>query len=386
MGVVSRMNIFLTFPDINRRGGVERVAAECCNYLAGRQHDAYAVAASIDDNVLDSRVHQMLVPIPSYARHPILRLSAYHSRASALLHQELYKPGTVHASFGVTSPPEGILWVQSVHAEWIKIARSHRDWRGKIRQRLNLFHPFILRYERNYYRGPMYRRLIALTSRIKSELIEHYDVPGRDIDVLPNGYNPVEFSVNRRELEREKVRVELGYRPQDRVLIFVANELERKGFFPLVRALASLHEPDIKLLIVGRVNAADAAAELEKLELSSQVYFAGPSADVGRYYCAADYFVLPTYYEAWGLVIVEALASGLPVLTSKLAGAAIVVKENQTGILLDDPRDDCEIADKLRRMLTHSFAAPAAVSLSVEEYRWDRVLSQYEQILIKYAN
>ena len=119
--------------------------------------------------------------------------------------------------------------------------------------------------------------------------------------------------------------------------------------------------------------------------MSERVKFTGPSNDVADYYAAADVFALPTQYEAWGLVIVEAMASGLRVLTSRLAGAAVAVDEGRTGRLLDDPADVTEIAGKLRRLLDEDGPSPDEVSASVAKYEWAQVLQGYESILAQCA-
>ena len=165
----------------------------------------------------------------------------------------------------------------------------------------------------------------------------------------------------------------------------MANELERKGFFPLLGALARLADSGVKLLVAGRVDLTPHMDRIKQLGMIGRIRATGPSADVGRFYAAADLFALPTYYEAWGLVIVEALASGLPVLTSRLAGASITVKEPTTGLLLDDPHDEAEIADKLQRLLTAAPTAPDEISKTVRQYGWDCILEQYERILLAHA-
>jgi len=116
------------------------------------------------------------------------------------------------------------------------------------------------------------------------------------------------------------------------------------------------------------------------------VQFTGPSSEVADYYAAADVFALPTQYEAWGLVIVEAMASGLRVLTSRLAGAAVAVDEGRTGQLLDDPADVPEIATKLQMLLNADGPSPEEISASVAKYEWAQVLRGYESILAECAS
>ncbi|HEY9719624.1 MAG TPA: glycosyltransferase, partial [Trichormus sp.] len=108
----------------------------------------------------------------------------------------------------------------------------------------------------------------------------------------------------------------------------------------------------------------------------------GPSAEVYKYYAAADLFALPTKYEAWGMVIVEAMACGLPVVTSRLAGASVAVKEGINGLLLDNPSDPAEVAQKLRQALYSFRPQPETVADSVSEFSWDNILAKYEAILL----
>ena len=378
------MKIALSFPGCHRRGGVERVMVECANFLAARGHSVSVIASDFDPAVLAAGIEK--IPVNAHSRVPLLRLRRFAARSPAALAQMNPAPA-VHAAFGVISPPGGVFWVPSVHKSWIEISQRERNLKGRMKQWVNPIHPYLLAREKWYFQGRRYSRLIALTQQVKDDLMRFYSVPAADVDILPNGYSPTEFNVGRRNAERQKVRSELGYSGSDRVVIFVANELERKGFGPLIRAMVQLNDKSLRLLVVGRVAPGGYAAEMRQLGIADRVKFTGPSSDVGRYYAASDVFALPTTYEAWGLVIVEAMACGLPVLTSRLAGAAITVREGQTGELLDNPRDVDEIAMKLRKILAMAAvgtggADPAEVAATVEQYQWPKVLERYEQILI----
>lgn len=375
------MKIALSFPGCHRRGGVERVVVECANFLAARGHEVSVIAAEFDEGVLSAGIRR--VPVDAKSRVPLFRLRRFARRSPAVLKGMNPQPG-VHAAFGVICPPNGIVWVQSVHKAWIEISQRERNLRGRAKQWVNPIHPYLLAREKWYFKGRRYTRLIALTQQVKNDLMRFYNVPEKDVDILPNGYNPEEFNVERRGVDRVKVRAELGYADSDRVTVFVANELERKGFGPLMRAMAQLRDDSLRLLVVGRVVPGGYIAEMQQLGVADRVKFIGPSSDVGRYYAASDVFALPTTYEAWGLVIVEAMACGLPVLTSRLAGAAITVQEGQTGELLDNPRDVEEVAAKLRKVLALSAGNAGnaqATAATVEQYQWPRVLEKYETVL-----
>jgi len=376
------LRVALSFTGCYRRGGIERAVLECANYLAARGHETTLFVSDWDRGALDPGVVVRPVPIPK--RGSLLRLLAFRRRSRRVMASQR-PPPDVHSAFGVLCPYGGVLWVPSVHQEWLAISRRQRDWKGRLKQRLNPIHPVLVSMEKNYYGRRRYKTLIALTENVKADLVRLYDVPPEDVAVLPSGYWPAEFSFARMEDKRAGMRGKLGYAEGDRVVIFVANELERKGFGPLLRGIARLGDSRVRLLAVGRLNPKRYVAEIERLGMTDRVKFTGPMDDVTLAFAAADVFALPTQYEAWGLVILEALACGLPVLTSRLAGAAITVREGETGALLDDPHDVEEIAAKLKPILDGAITRSEAISESVLWYSWERILAEYEQILQKAA-
>jgi len=371
------MRIAVSFPGCHRRGGIERCVLEAVNFLAASGHEVHLLTSDWDQDALDSGIHVHAISLPR--RGSLLRLLAFARQSKKALAD--LPPGTVHAAFGVESPPGGVMWVPSVHKAWLEASQTQRNWRGRLRQKVNPHHPALLKLERGYFGGRYPRKLIALTDQVKSDLMRLYAVPAEDIAVLPNGYSQTEFNTERASQHRADMRVKLGYGADAKVVIFVANELERKGFGPLLRAISLLQDDGVFLLAVGRLNPQAYADEIKQLGMTSRVRFTGPSSDVAAYYAAADVFALPTQYEAWGLVIVEALACGLPVLTSRLAGAAVTVQEGITGYLLDNPNDPAEIAAKLCPLLDGLPASAEEIERSVSAYSWPNILRQYEHHL-----
>ena len=136
-------------------------------------------------------------------------------------------------------------------------------------------------------------------------------------------------------------------------MLFVGNELERKGWDTLMTAVASLGDPRLRVLAAGRV-----APETPP----PFVRWAGADQDVEQLHAAADAFVLPSRYEPWGLVIVEALGSGLPVVTTRLAGAAVAVWDGETGRLLDDPDDVAALASAIAWALSGAHAGADVIA------------------------
>jgi UDP-glucose:(heptosyl)LPS alpha-1,3-glucosyltransferase len=354
---------------------------ECANFLASRGHETHIVATVWDAAALRDDVTPHFVP--ARTSPPLMRLWSFKRHSARTL-------GTIPGiervgSFGIMSPP-GVLWVQSVHGAWLEISAARRGWKARLKQKLNPVHPYAIHLEKKVFGGRTYRHLIALTPQVKADLMRLYQVPEADITIIPNGFSPDEFNLDRRSQWRDKMRQQLGYKPEDRVVVFVANELERKGFGPLLRAIASLKRSNVHLLAVGRLAAATYAAEIAHLGLDHQVQFTGPSSDVTSFYAASDVFALPTQYEAWGLVIVEAMACGLPVVTSALAGAAVAVEPGVTGVLLQNPDDPKEIAAGLTHFLDGDASDAKAIAASVQHLAWSQVLLEYERVLLAHGS
>jgi UDP-glucose:(heptosyl)LPS alpha-1,3-glucosyltransferase len=248
-------------------------------------------------------------------------------------------------------------------------------------QLANPFHRVILGMERAMFAERRYRRVVALTNKVRDDLGRFYGVPSADVDILPNGYSPAEFNLGLRDRFRMQIRKRLGIPADAWVVLFVANEWERKGLQPLMEALCRWRKQAVHLVAAGRLP----EKRMKQLELryglKGRFHFVGGREPVNTWFGMADAFALPTLYEAWGMVIVEALASGLPVLTSVSAGAAVAVRHTHNGILLQDPASASEILAGLLRLRRCIQTSPEQISASVSEYEWSRLLGRYEEII-----
>lgn len=291
--------------------------------------------------------------------------------------------------FGAECPPVDVAWVNSVHREWLR--QSTKYAKGGLRRfgrHVLPRHRDILRMERRYYSNPLIRRFFTASDHVAKELDRHYQV-GRDRCVtVPNGYSSSEFSPALRRAHRTEMRRQFRFGDDDVVLLMVANELKRKGFPTLVRAVAAVGDERLKILLVGRGDPAPWANLLGDLRMGDRVVYAGPTDDVARAHAAGDVFVLPTQYEAACLAIVEALASGLPVITTSVPGAGDLVTDGVSGLILDDPVNADALAGLLATALdadlrsTWSEGAVAAV----RGHEWSSVLAHAENLLLPLAS
>lgn len=370
----------MTYIEASLTGGVERVVVESANQFAAEGHEVGVFASRWQGGVLSPAVRRHHVA--ARPRPGTLTALQFHRRSREALAREDYD---VHAAYTAFSPPGGVFWVPSVHrVAYDTVRRRH----GRLRATVTAVNPVPrtwLAYERRAFSLGGYAHLVAATEEVKVDVLEHYGVPEEDVTVLPLGFDPARFNADVRAARRLQARAELGYEAGDRVVLFVANELERKGFDTLLEAVARRADPSLQLLVAGGVDLASRRPAIVRLGLQDRVRAVGSVTDVAYYQAAADAFALPTRYEPWGLVIVEALASGLPVVTSRLAGAAVAVRDGETGVLVDDPADADAMADALERALGDGMAAPEAISASVADFSWPAVIRRYADVLACYA-
>jgi UDP-glucose:(heptosyl)LPS alpha-1,3-glucosyltransferase len=370
------MRIALSSPDVNLVGGVERVAVEAANGLARAGHDVTVYGARIDRTVLDDRVRVRRIAVP--ASVDVVTGLGFRRRAARAIAAD--RPD-VHGAFSALSPLGGVFWIPSVHLVAYDLLLARRSTIGRLPVRLNPYHRGRLRLERRMLAPGGCARLLALTEGVKSDVVDRFGTAEAEVSVLAPGFDPETFSPSRRERLREQARARFGYGAHDRVLLFVGNELERKGFDVLLDAVGLLDDPAVKLLGAGRVAPQAYRSQIERLGLTDRLQWVGSSSDVALLHAASDAFVLPTRYEPWGLVIVEALGSGLPVVTTRLAGAALAVEDGETGRLLRDPEDPAELAEALRWALAGGAVEAQKISASVAKYAWSEVIARYETVL-----
>jgi UDP-glucose:(heptosyl)LPS alpha-1,3-glucosyltransferase len=174
-----------------------------------------------------------------------------------------------------------------------------------------------------------FRRVIAVTDKVRDDLARAHGVEPALVDVVPP---PVDLGRIRRA-RPSGIRSSLGLSPDDPVVLFVGHGFQRKGLDRLVEALAGI--PEAQLVVVG---AGDAASVMRSTadELRQRVHFVGGVDDPERYYAEADLLALPTRSDPWGIPLIEAMAAGLPVITTRFAGAADVLAEAGAGIVLPD--------------------------------------------------
>jgi UDP-glucose:(heptosyl)LPS alpha-1,3-glucosyltransferase len=236
---------------------------------------------------------------------------------------------------------------------------------------------------RRYYRDTS-ARIVAISQAVKRDLERFEELPQDTAVVIPNGVNIERFHPRNRERFRTAMRSQLGLAEHEVAVLFAGNAWGRKGLRAAIEALDGEGLDAVRLVVVGE---GDPSAFLEGVRpnVARRIVFAGAQPrEIERYYAAADVFLLPTLYEPFGLVILEALASGLPTIVSQRAGASEWLTDGVDAILLKDPADASEVRAALRVLLEDDqMAASLGLSgrLLAEGFAWERIAQQLVAIV-----
>jgi len=223
-----------------------------------------------------------------------------------------------------------------VHAEYLaQRSRVLPAWR-RAQLAVDPYHRYLLAAERRMFRHPALRAVICNSEMVRDEIRERFGVDEARLHLVRNGVDLQRFCPASRE-QRAAARDRFTLEPDIPVFAFVGSGFERKGLAGAIRALAQLDANRHALLLVAGSDrrAARYAALADRLGVGARVRFLGGVDDVRPVLWAADAFVLPTLYDPFPNAALEALACGLPTLTSTKSGAAEVVRDGVNGFVCD---------------------------------------------------
>lgn len=339
---MSRLRIALVANHIHFRGGMERYCAELATALCD-QHDIHLFTCEADDVPLDKVT---LHPVRTVQKPFLALFSQFYRQTSRMIRMEDYD--IVHTIGGITAR-QNIVTAQYCQYAWGDTLRRE----PAAREGVTPYHQFMWRlngyFEKRAVTSKETLGVSANSRRTCSDLVQFYGCDPAIIQVIYNGVDAARFTPTNTQYRRE-VRQRYGI-PDDVFVVLFVGEYRRKGLATVIRALGELQDSRVYLLAVGRGDLEHYRHLAERIGISGRATFASPARDIEKVYGAADMFVFPTFYEPFGMVITEAMASGLPVITSRRAGASEMVTEEVSGLLLDRPEDSDELSKKVMCLL-----------------------------------
>ena len=328
------MKIALVRKEFNAlHGGAERYAVNLANGLAELGHDVHIFCGKSEmkekNNITVHKVSYLKTPSP-------LKNLSFSRNSAKLIAKE---------SFDIVNGlaqifPQDIYRVgDPLHINCLQAFSPNPVKRGI--KYLNPRHLALLYIEKNIFKQGNYKRIITNSRMSKAQVTHYYNVPEEKITVVHNGVDLNKFNPEEKQGLRRSIRKNLGIKNDDSVLLFAGNDFRRKGLQFAMQCAANLIKKGlkVKLLIAGRQKAGPYLRLVRKNGYADNFLFLGHVEKIESVFCASDMFVLPTFYDPFSNVCLEAMASGLPVMTTRLNGAAEIIEDRVSGILVDSPWD-----------------------------------------------
>jgi UDP-glucose:(heptosyl)LPS alpha-1,3-glucosyltransferase len=329
----------------NPYGGAERFVERALGALASEGAQVTLITRSWDGAPREG--FQQITCDPKYSR--LLGGRAARDRSFAACAQaEMARGG-----FDITQSHERIPGCMifragdGVHAAWLAHRARILSAPQKLAQAWSPYHRYVLAAEREMFGHPALRAVICNSQMVADEIGRYYGVDRNKLPVIYNGVDTAVFHPALADEFREVTRAQAGIPATAPVLLFVGSGFERKGVPQLLRAFAGMQNSATHLVIVGADRKLKAMQALAvQLGIAGRTHFTGPLKEVRPWYGAADGFVLPTLYDPCPNAALEALACGLPIVTSTTCGAQEWVRAGENGWVVDAV-NQCELTGRL---------------------------------------
>ncbi len=239
------------------------------------------------------------------------------------------------------------------HAEWLARKRALKAPRAAALDRLRPLNRTLVQLERQMFQSEKLLAVIANSARGKEEIVRHYGVPAENIFVVHNGVDLLRFPPAKREEARVGLRGRFGISGEETVFLFVGSGFARKGIGVLTDAAIALARAGMRfrVLVVGKGDPRPYLDRAASAGADGTLRFLGPVSGAEEFYLGADAFVFPTVYEPFSNACLEAMAAGLPVVTTRTNGVTEIFRDGDAGFVLEDPFDASALAGRMRELL-----------------------------------
>ncbi|AFZ55880.1 glycosyltransferase family 4 protein [Anabaena cylindrica FACHB-243] len=367
------MRLCIVTHKIRKGDGQGRVNYEVAMEALRRGHNLTLLASEIAPELEQNRaVDCVEIPVKGYPTE-FIRNFLFAKKSGDWLRQNRAEIDLIKANGAITMGVTDVNAVHFVHSSWWRYLRSHQSF---SRNAYGLYQ-WLYTAMNAYWEKLAFRQtqvVVAVSANVAEELV-NIGVPRAKIRVIVNGVDLQEFSPG------VTCRQELGL-PENVTLALFAGDIRisRKNLDTVLHAL--VHVPDLHLAVVGETKDSPYPQMATALQLSERVHFLGYRHDMPLLQRASDFFVFPSRYEPFGLVVIEAMASGLPVITAKTTGAADLVTPS-CGIVVSDCDDVDALADALTLLnsdRTIRQQMGKAARTIAEQHSWTTMAQTYVDI------
>lgn len=374
---MSPVRIAVVSPFIDKRHGTERRIAEWISRFPA-DYEIHIYSQRVEDvDLARMRWHRIpAIPGPHLLNF-LWWLLANHLWRWWDASVRGLRPDLVYTA-GTNCFDADLISVHIVFAEFVRQAAAElrlagnpvRFWPRLVHRRL--YYALVMFLERRMYSNPK-TQLILIAKKTAEDLKRHYGLDG-PFPIVYIGLDHKIFNPELRRRNRPEVRRELGVEDKF-VLGLVGNDWKKKGLVALIEALAQLKDLPLVLVVAGKDDATPYQARIRELGLDEKVKFCPSRADVQWYYAAADVYVGPSLEDTFAQPPAEAMACGLPVITTATNGTAEIMTDGVDGLILQDPNDVAGLAERIRWLFEHPQereAIAAQATVTAADYTWDR--------------
>jgi glycosyltransferase involved in cell wall biosynthesis len=358
---------------IRKGDGQGRVNYEVAQEAIRRGHDLTLLASEIAPDLADnSAVNCIFIPVEMYPTE-FIRNFIFAQKSADWLRKNRANLDLIKVNGAITMGASDVNAVHFVHGSWLKspvhISHNRKDLYGLYQW---LFTAANAYWEKQAFCQS--KIIIAVSEKVAQELV-NIGVPRSQIRVVANGVDLQEFAPG------VSSRTALGLPENVNLALFAGDiRISRKNLDTVLHALVKV--PKLHLAVVGGTQDSPYPAMAKALNISERVHFLGYRHDMPQIQRASDLFVFPSRYEPFGLVVIEAMASGLPVITATTTGAADLVNRD-CGIVLDDCDDVKALVEALEllnsdRSLRQQMGKVARTI--AEQHSWSTMAQTYLNI------
>jgi UDP-glucose:(heptosyl)LPS alpha-1,3-glucosyltransferase len=352
------MNIAFCYENVvPARGGCATYIADLARRIVDDGHELHLYACHWDSQALPTGIfyHRLEVPVGPRFLRPWRFGAACLSALRERRHQ-------VSVGFDKTWGqdvlyPQGGLHAASAEHNLLKYRHRLVRALAKAIKNLDLAHRSFSRLERRQYLGANPPLVVVNSHMVERHFQQYYGIGSENLRVVHSAIDPRRFAEPDRPRRRQEWRSRWGIGVDETVALFIAMNYRLKGLEPLLHAVSHLpEEPSFRLLVAGHPGIEPYERLAGRLGIAKRVMFLGPRRDIHHCYFAADFLVHPTFYDPCSLVVLEALACGLPVITSQYNGASDLMNplcispqgrgeiQRGAGFVVDNPHDHWQLA------------------------------------------
>jgi len=361
-------------------GGAERVAVNLSQRFSKRGHEVHVITAASDTPIEGINLH-------------ILKIKRLFSPWKIISFQrkvrQIIKNGKYDIVYSLCQVyPVDIYRVGGgIHGYWMRLQYPTPVFRW-MKYLTSLVHLAMVYLEKQIFKEGNCKFFITNSKLIKNHVMEYFHIPEGKIKVIYNGIDNTIFNIGVKTY-RKTMREKYQIHDDELVLLFVANNWERKGLSTIIEAMQKTDIKKIRLLIVGRgkMRRYLSLAKSKRIH-PDKLIFVGHTGDIEKYYGMADIFILPSIYEPFSNVCLEAMACGLPVITTKSNGASELIASGENGFILDDWKDSDNLARIILRLNENTIREEMGNSAAktAKNYTWERHIEKTSEIFTQFVN